>query len=180
MSEQDLILVGLIVGSLVSTITLLRLITVLRIYKRHRDYTALGSSGGGIANGLLDRASASDSSRFLVPSLVFHVLLFLCLVTEVPVYACRYAASLDYGADVARPLYALHLSSYLLLFCAFCVIVTLWGDVAVFEPNRWTALLNRQEFRTLLSHSVEDDLLLATVKTDPNQTRCPGKTQELE
>lgn len=149
MREQDLLLLGLITVCTVSTIALVRLIAVLRVFKRQRDYTALSISGtgsgtgSGNTNGLSHGSAAVDSSRILLPSLVFHVLVFFCLATEVPVYAYRYAATLQDGVGVARPLYALHLCSYLLLFSAFCVIVTLWGDVAVFEPNEWTMLMNR-------------------------------------
>lgn len=149
-------LIGLITVCAVSTVALARLVAVLRIYTRQRGYSlltgAFTNSNSNNANGSIlsttttaggVASSSRDSSRILVPSLLFHVLLFLCLVTEVPVYAFRYAATLHGGIDVARPLYALHLCSYLLLFSAFCVIVTLWSDVAVFEPNEWTTLMNR-------------------------------------
>lgn len=159
MREHKLILTGLTLLCIVSTAALLRLIAVLKIYRRRRHYSALLNEGNGSQidiNGDSSAAAASSShsiaadgvapSRILLPSLVFHVLLFLCLAAEVPVYACRYAATLQSGGGfttVGRPLYAVHLSSYLLLFSAFCVIVTLWSEVAVFEPNDWTMLMNR-------------------------------------
>lgn len=155
MREQDLTLVGLVSMCLVSTAALMRLVAVLRIFRRQRGYdnsintnTNTGTNGGyrALRTPSSLATDSGASSRVLVPSLVFHVLVFLCLVTEVPVYACRFAATLhplDSDVGVGRPLYALHLASYLLLFSAFCVIATLWSDVAVFEPNEWTVLMNR-------------------------------------
>lgn len=137
-------LVGLITVCVVSTLALVQLIAAYRKYKRHREYFAL-SNGGGITNGLLHDAAASDQPRVLVANLVFHFLVFLCLVLEVPVFVFRYLSIFYGGVDVAPWLYALHLFSYLSLFTAFCVIATLWGDLAVFEPNRWTKLMNRRE-----------------------------------
>lgn len=158
MREQALILVGLLATCIVSLAALARLVAVLRIFRRRRgQYSALphGYSSSHTNGNSLGAAQASSadgvaSSRILLPSLVFHVLVFLCLATEVPVYACRYASTLHRDDDdgggfcrVGRPLYAVHLTTYPLLFSAFCVIVTLWGEVAVFEPNEWTALINR-------------------------------------
>lgn len=168
MEERHLLLAGLFTVCAVSTVALARLLIVLRIFRRRQQrwsepsinqystiysnsnaHTATtnmgrGSSGGGIITQQqqLGGGDGGGESRILLPSLLFHVLLFLCLVTEVPVYAVRYVSTL-HSSGVGRPLYALHLCSYLLLFCAFCVIVTLWSDVAVFEPNEWTALMNR-------------------------------------
>lgn len=149
MREQSLILAGLLAMCVVSAIALVRLVAVLRTFRRQRRglhcssnrylLPRHGSGNSSVANGAGSPADAAASSRILLPSLVFHVLVFLCLATEVPVYACRYASFYSVG----RPLYALHLASYLLLFSAFCVIVTLWSDVAVFEPNEWTVLMNR-------------------------------------
>jgi hypothetical protein len=76
---------------------------------------------------------------------MFHVLCFLCLIVEVPVYVYHYATCLGRAVsfEVGRDLYAVHLTSYLLLFAAFCIIVMLWSSVAVFEPSVWLLLANR-------------------------------------
>lgn len=149
MREREFLLVGLVAVCVVSTIALARLLIVLRIFRhrtrRRNSYSAVGQSTGQRSSDTINGGnggSDDESSGFLIPSLVFHVLVFLCLVTEVPVYTVRYASTL-HSSGVGRPLYALHLCSYLLLFCAFCVIVTLWTDLAVFEPNEWTALVDR-------------------------------------
>lgn len=164
MEERHLLLAGLLTVCAVSTVALARLLAVLRIFRRRQQrgsepsisqYSAIYNNSdshtvnnGGRGSGGITRrhhlgvGGRVEESRILLPSLLFHVLVFLCLVTEVPVYAVRYVSTL-HSSGVGRPLYALHLCSYLLLFCAFCVIVPLWSDVAVFEPNEWTALMNR-------------------------------------
>ncbi len=147
MREQHTLLAGLLTVCVVSTAALLRLIAVIRIFRRQRRgrFGANGHLAGGQRLYAGDDDSRVASSRVLVPSLVFHVLVFLCLVVEVPVYACRWLAAngLQDFVEEGRQLYALHMTSYLLLYLAFSVVVTLWSDVAVFEPNEWTALMNR-------------------------------------
>lgn len=158
MREPDLILVGLVAMCIVSAAALARLIGVVKIFRRQRGYySAVERTGSSAAstNGRSPSPATAWSqdgvlaSHLLLPSLVFHVLVFLCLAVEIPVYAFRFASALhqfDDGEDfygVGRPLYALHLLSYLLLFWGSCVIVTLWSDVAVFEPTVWTVLVNR-------------------------------------
>lgn len=160
MREPNLILVGLVAMCVVSAAALARLIGVVKIFRRQRGYySAVENAGSSSINTSTNGSSLSPAnawsqdgvpaSHLLLPSLVFHVLVFLCLAVEIPVYAFRLASTLhpfDDGEDfygVGRPLYALHLSSYLLLFWGSCVIVTLWSDVAVFEPTVWTVLVNR-------------------------------------
>lgn len=149
MREQHALLAGLVAVCTVSTAAFVRLVAVARIFRRQRQQQRWQSYPNGNSNNLLRPAQDDDrsvaSSRVLVPSLVFHALLFLCLVVEVPVYACRWLSAcgiVDFVKE-GRQLYALHMASYLLLFMAFSVVVTLWNDVAVFEPNDWTALMNR-------------------------------------
>ena len=148
MRERTMLLVGLVSMCVVSATALTRLIVVLRIFRRQRA----GYRRDNISPGRINGNSTPDSvapSRILLPSLVFHVLVFLCLATEIPIYACRYASTVTHRdsdawfCEVGRSYYALHLTSYLLLFSAFCVIATLWSDVAVFEPTKWTVLMNR-------------------------------------
>ena len=141
----------------VSVAALVRLIAVVKIFRRQRGYysavensdTMSSTNGSSPSPANTWSADGVPASHLLLPSLVFHVLVFLCVAVEIPVYAFRFASSLQpfddgegfYGEG--RPLYALHLSSYLLLFLSSCVIVTLWSDVAVFEPTVWTVLVNR-------------------------------------
>lgn len=156
MREPNLILVGLLAMCVVSAAALARLIAVVKIFRRQRGYysaveniAGTGTNGSSPSPANTWSADGVPASHLLLPSLVFHVLVFLCLAVEIPVYAFRFASSLqpfDDGEDFygeGRPLYALHLSSYLLLFWGSCVIVTLWSDVAVFEPTVWTVLVNR-------------------------------------
>lgn len=146
MREQHTLLAGLLTVCVVSTAALLRLVAVIRIFRRQRrGRFATNGHIAGQYRYAADDESRVASSRVLVPSLVFHVLVFLCLVVEVPVYACRWLAAngLQDFVEEGRQLYALHMTSYLLLYLAFSVVVTLWSDVAVFEPNEWTALMNR-------------------------------------
>lgn len=147
---------------IVSTAALVRLIAVVRIFRRQRREERRRSFSSSFTNGdlqsdqqqhqRLDDAMPTPtdddkvaSSRVVVPSLLFHVLVFLCLVVEVPVYAFRWlsASGSEHFAEQGRQLYSLHMTSFLLLFMAFSVVVTLWSDVAVFEPNEWTVLVNR-------------------------------------
>lgn len=167
MEEKHLLLVALVTVFIVSAVALVRLLIVLRIFRRRRRSSSISQYYSALyystnSNTLADNGHNSilhhqqqlgagagagavgAESRILLPSLLFHALVFLCLAAEVPVYVVRYVATQQSSTAVGRPLYALHLCSYLLLFCAFCVIVTLWSDVAVFEPNEWTALMNRQ------------------------------------
>lgn len=143
MREKDTLLAGLLTVCAVSTAALFRLVAVFRIFRQQRRRS---STNGSL---LLDQHQTTDdrvaSSRVLVPSLVFHVMVFLCLVVEVPVYAWRWlsASGIANFVQEGRQLYALHMTSYLLLYMAFSVVITLWSDVAVFEPNEWTALMNR-------------------------------------
>ena len=144
MREKDTLLVGLLTVCAVSTAALVRLIAVCRIFRQQRRRSFTNGS-------LLDhqhQTTTDDrvaSSRILVPSLLFHVMVFLCLVVEVPVYAWRWlsASGIASFVEEGRQLYALHMVSFLLLYMAFSVVITLWSDVAVFEPNEWTALMNR-------------------------------------
>lgn len=164
MREERTLLVGLLSVCVVSTAALARLIAVVRIFRRQRRRRSCLSSGS-FTNGdpshhqqqhhlhqddddAMPAPTDGDrvaSSRVLVPSLLFHVLVFLCLVVEVPVYACRWlsASGIEHFAQQGRQLYSLHMTGFLMLFMAFSVVVTLWSDVAVFEPNEWTALVNR-------------------------------------
>lgn len=155
MREPNLILVGLLAMCVVSAAALARLLAVVKIFRRQRGYYSavenIGASTNGSSPSLANTWSADGvpASHLLLPSLAFHVLIFLCVAVEIPVYAFRFASSLHTFDDgegfygEGRPLYALHLSSYLLLFLGSCVIVTLWSDVAVFEPTVWTVLVNR-------------------------------------
>eukprot|EP00752_Nemacystus_decipiens_P007394 g6612.t1 len=142
MREKDTLLVGLLTVCAVSTAALVRLIAVCRIFRQQRRRSFTNGS-------LLDHLQTTDdrvaSSRVLVPSLLFHIMVFLCLVVEVPVYAWRWlsASGIASFVEEGRQLYALHMISFLLLYMAFSVVITLWSDVAVFEPNEWTALMNR-------------------------------------
>ncbi|CAM9947361.1 unnamed protein product [Scytosiphon promiscuus] len=149
MREQHALLAGLVAVCTVSAAAFVRLVAVARIFRRQRQQQRRQSYPNGNSNLLLAHGTTNEdrvaSSRVLVPSLLFHALLFLCLVVEVPVYACRWLSAcgiLDFVKE-GRQLYALHMASYLLLFMAFSVVVTLWNDVAVFEPNDWTTLMNR-------------------------------------
>lgn len=153
MREEQVLLAGLVAVCAVSAAALVRLVAVLRIFRRHRRQQQESSTNGNLPQEVEERrhlqATDADivaSSRVIVPSLLFHVLVFLCLAVEVPVYACRWLSSSGIAVGLVkgdRPLYALHMTSYLLLFMAFSVVVTLWNDVAVFEPNECTALMNR-------------------------------------
>lgn len=140
MREKYTLLAGLLTVCVVSTAALVRLIAVFRIFRQQRRRSFTNGS-------LLDehhQTTTDDrvaSSRVLVPSLLFHVMVFLCLVVEVPVYAWRWLSA--NFVEEGRQLYALHMTSYLLLYMAFSVVITLWSDVAVFEPNEWTAFMNR-------------------------------------
>lgn len=156
MQEKNLILVGLVAMCVVSVVALVRLITVLRVYRRYRDcyYSALNSNGNSAsaAAATAEAASAGGRIGFLLPSLLFHALVFLCLLVEVPVYAFRYASTFfnsdgDRLCGIGRPLYALYLLSYLFLFSACCMICFLWSEVAVFTQNVWTRLMRRQVSR---------------------------------
>lgn len=143
MREQTLLLSGLISMCLVAAAALMRLVAVIRIFRLQY------SRGFSDDNGNSTPDSVMAPSRAVLSSLVFHVLIFLSLATEVPIYACRYDSTLVHpgqGAgfcEIGGPLYALHLSSYLLVFAAFCVIVTLWTEVAVFESTKWTLFMRR-------------------------------------
>lgn len=143
MHEKYTLLAGLLTVCAVSTAALVRLIAVFRIFRQQR---LRSFTNGGL---VLDQHTMTDdrvaSSRVLVPSLLFHVMVFLCLVVEVPVYAWRWlsASGIASFVEEGRQLYALHMTSFLLLYMAFSVVITLWSDVAVFEPNEWTALMNR-------------------------------------
>lgn len=160
MREERTLLVGLLAVCVVSTAALARLIAVVRIFRRQRRRSYSSSlTNGDLSHHQQQHHLRQDdhampaptdgdrvaSSRVLVPSLLFHVLVFLCLVVEVPVYACRWlsASGIEHFARQGRQLYSLHMTGFLLLFMAFSVVVTLWSDVAVFEPNEWTALVNR-------------------------------------
>ncbi|CAM9140541.1 unnamed protein product [Pylaiella littoralis] len=167
MREERTLLVGLLAVCIVSSAALVRLIAVVRIFRRQRREQQRRSTSNSSYNTNGDPLSHQQqqhlhqdedamptptdddrvaSSRVLVPSLLFHVLVFLCLVVEVPVYACRWLSAsgiVEHFSEQGRQLYSLHMTSFLLLFMAFSVVVTLWSDVAVFEPNEWTALVNR-------------------------------------
>lgn len=141
MREKYNLLAGLLTVCAVSTAALVRLVAVFRIFRHQRRRSFSNGS-------LLDQQTTDDrvaSSRVLVPSLLFHVMVFLCLVVEVPVYACRWlsASGIANFVEEGRQLYALHMTSYLLLYVAFSVVITLWSDVAVFEPNEWTVFMNK-------------------------------------
>ncbi|CAM9351318.1 unnamed protein product [Discosporangium mesarthrocarpum] len=152
---NKLVLAGLVSISVISLIALGRLVAVTALLARagglrrlfreplaFGKYSYVGASSsnvGGEGSGAIQNAS-----RILPQAFLFHVLVFLCLVIEIPVYAFHYCTDVEGGSNgLGRTLYALHLLSYLLIFGAFCVIVTLWSDVAVFEPNAWTALVNK-------------------------------------
>lgn len=151
MREEQALLAGLVAVCAVSAAALVRLVAVLRIFRRHRQQQQSFTNGNLGQEEERRHLQATDadrvaSSRVIVPSLLFHVLVFLCLAVEVPVYACRWLSSSGIAVGLVqgdRSLYALHMTSYLLLFMAFSVVVTLWNDVAVFEPNECTALMNR-------------------------------------
>ncbi|CAM9510527.1 unnamed protein product [Ectocarpus sp. 4 AP-2014] len=151
MREERALLAGLVALCAVSAAALMRLVAALRIFRRHRQQQQSFTNGNLGQEEERRHLQATDadrvaSSRVIVPSLLFHVLVFLCLAVEVPVYACRWLSSSGIAVGFVqgdRSLYALHMTSYLLLFMAFSVVVTLWNDVAVFEPNECTALMNR-------------------------------------
>ncbi|CAM9147760.1 unnamed protein product [Choristocarpus tenellus] len=155
MYQKDLVLAGLTSCCLVSLIALGRLFAVAahlsragglrRVFREpfsFGKYAYADVSSPGPGNG--DGRDGQYVSRILPQAMLFHILVFLCLALEIPVYAYHYGTDVEGGSDgLGRPLYTLHLLSYLLLFSAFCIIVTLWSNVAVFEPNVWTALVNR-------------------------------------
>lgn len=90
-------------------------------------------------------ATVYESETVLPQRAMFHLLVFLCVAVEVPVYAYHYLIILgsSISFEVGRDLYAVHLISYLLLFAAFCIIVGLWSSVAVYEPTTWVLVVNR-------------------------------------
>lgn len=149
------VLGGLVATSVMFCASLWRLVVVLRRAsqsglwsrqwqklglwgKRGNEYTYVASTVGD---------SEYDEDRVLPQRVVFHILVFLCLLVEMPVYAYHYAAATGNASNISfeatRDLYALHLTSYLLLFAAFCVIVGLWSGVALFEPSSWLQVVNQ-------------------------------------
>ncbi|KAG5175523.1 hypothetical protein JKP88DRAFT_338267 [Tribonema minus] len=155
LSDPQCALAGLVTTALAAAIAAWRLLVVLRQVWRYGGWRrVLAEPFSKDAYEDLDRQphhyatqdqTLPQEESLLPQRAMFHVLVFLCLAVEVPVYAYHYVTlrGQDVSFEVGRDLYALHLTSYLLLCAAFCIIVMLWSSVASFEPSAWLLLANR-------------------------------------
>ncbi|CAM9906380.1 unnamed protein product, partial [Heterosigma akashiwo] len=144
------VLVGL---ALTGVLTLLALFRTIVYYKANRLQQSLRDTWvifPGIINLLCGNDPYAYSPYFPVvqQKLLFHQLILLSLMLQIPLYVC-YAIAGSQGEEDSSEryfeyLYPVNIMSYWLLFCAFCLVINLWASLVIFNTgSRWILVLRR-------------------------------------